>query len=675
MTLLPRLASLAGACRGWVATLKFRIVVLAVCTGVLSALGAAAVVLAIAQQSIQRVVLTSAKGDRERVAGLLGGKVSVLRDALWAVARQTPAAAWGDVEALKGYLLDKPAINSMFSSVYAADPAGRMLTRIESGVASEQLASVADRDYFRRALASDQPVISEVVQGKIVQQPVIVVAIPVFGPDGNPLGVIAGSLLLKSVALFDELKASAADDDVWDIVVDRSGRLLAHQDPSRVMQPALQEPGLVRVLGAWLASGSPIDTVGSASIEGDHVVSMAGIPLTDWLHLRMTKAEVALAPVAEARRAALPAALLAGALGGLLAGALGYRFTRPISHLKERAEVLLESSAGLSNWPDHAGEVGQLANAFRHVVEQRERRQTEVQALLAQLEAVLDHVAVGIALTRENRFELVSQQFCQIFHCEKADATGQSTRMIYPSDAAFQALIDLARPALVQQGLIEAELELMRSNGQVFWARIRGRTVVAGDLDRGTIWTIEDVTAAREQRERLTYTATHDALTGLLNRAAFDRMLEAATARAATEPFCALFIDLDRFKQVNDTGGHSAGDALLRDVAQVLSHAVRRSDVVARLGGDEFAVLLPACPAVQARQVADKLCAEVQRYTLVWNGARFAVGASVGLVAVDQQFQTSADVLRAADSACYAAKKRGRSRVEEFEGPGLVAAE
>ena len=210
--------------RRWFSTLKFRIVLLAALTGFLSAVGTAYIVLHSAQRSIERVVLQAAKTDRERVASLLGGKVSVLRDALSAVARRTPVLAWSDPQAMQRYLLDKPALDSMFNSVFAADQTGRMLTRIEKGTVAEHLPSVADRDYFRRAIASDQPVLSDVIVGKITHEPMIVVVIPVPGPDGKALGVVAGTLVLRSVALFDELKASAADDAVWDLVVDRIRR-------------------------------------------------------------------------------------------------------------------------------------------------------------------------------------------------------------------------------------------------------------------------------------------------------------------------------------------------------------------------------------------------------------------------------------------------------------------
>jgi diguanylate cyclase (GGDEF)-like protein/PAS domain S-box-containing protein len=657
--------------RRWVSTLKFKIVLLAVLTGILSAIGTAALVVRSTQESVKRVVLTAAEEDRERTASLLGSKVALLRDALAATARQVPPGAWRNREVLARYLLDTPALGVMFSSVYGAGSDGQMLARVEAGALSGELPNIGERDYFKRAMSSGQPVISEVLWGKIVKAPVVIFAVPVLDRDKQPIGLLAGSITLRSTALFAEMRKTAQHEALSDLVIDRRGRILAHQDPARLMQPAEQEPGLRETVQQWIASGSPIDPNGVATVLGNHVISLAGIPLTDWINVRVTPADKAFAPLADARAAAWPAAAGAGLVAGILAGALGYVMTRPISRLRARAESLLDEEAGVSKWPSDAGEVGELANAIRHVVEQRERRQTEVQALLQQLEAVLDHADVGIALTRSGRFELVSRQFCRIFRCEKTDAIGQHTRMIYPNDQAFDALVAQARPAFLEHGVLDTELELIRRSGQVFWARMRGRAVVPGDVSQGTIWTIEDVTAAKEQRERLAYTASHDALTGLCNRPAFERLLDAAAAVAASEPFCALFIDLDRFKQVNDTGGHAAGDALLRDIAQILSAQVRKTDVVARLGGDEFAVLLAACPSGQAQTIANKLCAAVLAYELAWEGTRFSVGASVGLVEVGAGFAAATDVLRAADSACYEAKKRGRSRVEVFQRADL----
>jgi diguanylate cyclase len=293
--------------------------------------------------------------------------------------------------------------------------------------------------------------------------------------------------------------------------------------------------------------------------------------------------------------------------------------------------------------------------------------QARTEHLLAQMDAVLDHAEVGIALTRNGKFELVSRHFCQVMGYEKMEVLGQSTRLIHPSDEAYRALSDRAHPDFMARGAFEGEVQLMRRGGALFWARMRGRAVVPGDRTKGTIWTVEDISDAREQRERLTWASSHDSLTGLTNRAAFEILIERATANAAATPFCALFIDLDRFKQVNDTGGHAAGDALLRDIAQTLAAHVRQSDTVARLGGDEFAVLLSGCPLHQAQEIAEKLRLAVVSYRLAWEGHRFGVGASVGLVAVDGSYQAAAEVLRAADAACYAAKQQGRNCVVLFD--------
>jgi diguanylate cyclase (GGDEF)-like protein/PAS domain S-box-containing protein len=659
------------------ATLKSRIVVLAVLTGLLSAAGTTTVVLHSAEQSIQRMVLTAASGEREDTAQLLGSKVEVLRALLVAVAAQLPAAAWQDVATMGHVLQERPALGAVFGAVFTADLSGRTMASVEAGKLKLGGPDIADRTYFRDAIKTRQPVISDVLWGRVAQAPVVVISVPVLNNRGQPHGVLVGSITLSSTALFERIGTRTSRTGTLDMVIDRAGRVIAHPDPSRVMSPVDDEPALRDLLRDLLPAtqtgGQPARLRGLAVVHGDRVVSVAGIPHTQWTNVHLAPLDTAMAPVADAREAAMPAALAAGLAAGLVAGVLGWWATRPISRLRARAESMLEDEGHHSQpWPDDRGEVGDLAQAFRSVVEQRERRQTEVQALLHQLEAVLDHADAGITLTRNGCFELVSQQFCHIFRCEKHTVLGQATRLIYPDDDAYEALVATARTALTETGVVDAELQLMRHNGQIFWARMRGRAVVPGDVTQGTIWTIEDVTAAREQREKLTWRASHDALTGLLNRAAFERLLDAAVANAATQPFSALFIDLDRFKQVNDTAGHAAGDALLRDIAQVLAAELRKSDVVARLGGDEFAVLLPACPPPQAQTLADALCSAVQQYRLRWEGQHYGVGASVGLVAaVDGRFATAADVLRAADAACYSAKRRGRSRVELFVPSGF----
>jgi diguanylate cyclase (GGDEF)-like protein/PAS domain S-box-containing protein len=184
----------------------------------------------------------------------------------------------------------------------------------------------------------------------------------------------------------------------------------------------------------------------------------------------------------------------------------------------------------------------------------------------------------------------------------------------------------------------------------------------------GAVVLMHDVTELRGLHRQMSYQATHDALTGLVNRREFERRLEEAADVArrgeATHMLC--YLDLDRFKIVNDSSGHLAGDSMLREVAKLLRDAVRDSDTVSRLGGDEFAMLLVGCPLDKARQIADDVCRAVAAYSFVWHDRVFNIGVSVGLIEIGREAGTVEQLLAAADSACYVAKKEGAGRVSVY---------
>jgi len=188
----------------------------------------------------------------------------------------------------------------------------------------------------------------------------------------------------------------------------------------------------------------------------------------------------------------------------------------------------------------------------------------------------------------------------------------------------------------------------------------------AGKLD-GAVLVFQDVTQSRALQRELAHSASHDDLTGLPNRAAFDRALNAAVRTAQDgRQHCLLYIDLDRFKPVNDTAGHAAGDALLRQIAQTIRGVCRSHDVPARIGGDEFAVVLNDCPGDGGRTVADKLVRAIGALVFHWAGRDYTVGASVGVTMITDQPASSLGFMGEADAACYAAKARGRGMAVHF---------
>jgi diguanylate cyclase (GGDEF)-like protein/PAS domain S-box-containing protein len=197
-------------------------------------------------------------------------------------------------------------------------------------------------------------------------------------------------------------------------------------------------------------------------------------------------------------------------------------------------------------------------------------------------------------------------------------------------------------------------------------APIRDR---AGNLI-GAVMVFHDVSKERRLHRALHYQASHDALTGLINRREFENRLTAAVeeARQASHVRHALlYVDLDQFKLVNDTCGHPAGDLLLKQITGVLQSRVRGRDTLARLGGDEFGILIRDCSLDQALRVAENLRHAIRDYRFNWQDGVLAVGASIGIVEITNETASVANLMSAADVACYSAKDSGRNRVQVYK--------
>jgi diguanylate cyclase (GGDEF)-like protein/PAS domain S-box-containing protein len=240
--------------------------------------------------------------------------------------------------------------------------------------------------------------------------------------------------------------------------------------------------------------------------------------------------------------------------------------------------------------------------------------------------------------------------------------------------------VDLALRGTTTIGLGRRAFLLARNAGtersiELTASPLRSRDNGAEEIT-GAVVLLHDVTELRGITRQMSYQATHDALTGLVNRVEFERALSEAleTARRGEAAHVMCFIDLDHFKAVNDTSGHQAGDSLLREVAKLMREAVRDSDIVARVGGDEFALLLPRCPLLKGRQIADDLTRAIAEHRFVWRDRIHSVGASVGLVELARDSGSVEEILAAADSACYVAKKQGAGKVVVYSARDEVTA-
>jgi diguanylate cyclase (GGDEF)-like protein/PAS domain S-box-containing protein len=320
---------------------------------------------------------------------------------------------------------------------------------------------------------------------------------------------------------------------------------------------------------------------------------------------------------------------------------------------------------------DSAGEAALLLTAIEMLPE------TAPAAAPARPRAMVTLDAMGesvITVDAEGRIDyinhsaeiLLSQRFDQVMGKAFADVAS----LVDENDR--RSLGDPVRKALVTGGrvtmgrravLVPAGAGPERSvEISVSPLRFEGKDIL------GLVLVLHDTSELRGLTRQMTYQASHDALTGLVNRREFERRLQEAmdSAHTGNVGHALCYLDLDRFKAVNDTCGHTAGDNMLREVASLIKEAVRDSDTVGRIGGDEFALLLVGCPLEKARQIADNVVRSVNDYRFVWKDKIFNVGVSIGLVEIGRGGGAIEDIMNSADSACYVAKKQGGLHVHVY---------
>jgi diguanylate cyclase (GGDEF)-like protein/PAS domain S-box-containing protein len=210
------------------------------------------------------------------------------------------------------------------------------------------------------------------------------------------------------------------------------------------------------------------------------------------------------------------------------------------------------------------------------------------------------------------------------------------------------------------------DLETVGADGERRMHTISGKPVLdQNGTFQGYRGTGRDVTGPHRMSRLLAHQASHDSLTGLVNRREFEerlgRVLDSARSGSGEHALC--YLDLDQFKVVNDTCGHTAGDHLLKQVSTLLRSQVRQRDTLARLGGDEFAIIIEHCNLEQAEPLTENLRKAISGFRFIWQGASFSIGVSIGLMPISSTDESVADIMSAADNACYLAKEHGRNRV------------
>lgn len=658
--------------------LVLRMVALAVLVTMLVATASAWLVgRASSQEAIQRLMVRQAD-EVEVVARLLAGKLEQSQKVLRTVAEgltspmiQAPAPP--DWILLQGM----PAVR-FFDAVQIAGRDGELRMNFRAG----KLEKAADldpmeRDTLRRTLVDGKPLVSELIAPRTADAR-IMLTMPLHEDNGAVLGVVAGVLRLQSQGLLPPALTVPSNEDSRLVVFTRDGTILAHSVAARVMGHVQDEPGLAPVFAHWRQESQPVTGRGSTHVQPDYLVSMAGMPLPQWMVARVSVAQPLLAPLRGAQQEAWWAAAGTIALGIALVTVGLVRLAQPLTTLRQAASQLLRvrASSATPTWPRTSGEIATVVSAFEHLLHQQRQQIVREDELGEQLRAILDHASVGIAISRGGQLDVVGRQLCQMLGYHPRELRGRPARMLYASDQDYRRIGQRVRQEFAAHGAFDGDVCFARKDGSPVWARVQGKALQPGDAGAGTVWIIEDITAVREARALKAWEITHDPLTQLYHRTAFEQRLGVLLAQRSSRPGTdpgddssagdgvLLYLDLDHFTVVNDVAGHDAGDDVLQHVARLLESHVRHMGWAARLGGDEFAVVLPGCTLPRGLAVAEQLRAAIASWEPSYDGRSFTLGASFGLVMLDASLQDVAAVLHAADMACYDAKRAGRNRVE-----------
>ena len=307
---------------------------------------------------------------------------------------------------------------------------------------------------------------------------------------------------------------------------------------------------------------------------------------------------------------------------------------------------------------------------FRDATDQH-HMETALRASEARFRSVFDHAAVGIALVdSDGRIAATNSALQQFLGYTGDELANRKLYHLVPDDdidgvaSALSAIADRAIPDLT------VEQRYVRSNGDIAWAALTMSRASDSTTREsvGIIAMVQDISTRKSLEARLTHQASHDPLTNLANRTLFRQRAEVALQRARNrDQVVVMFLDVDNFKTVNDTAGHSAGDQLLVVAAERLLNATRGSDTVARFGGDEFAILLENVrDDDEARIVAERIT-RTMRQPIHIGDDTVTTGVSIGIARLHAEDEGADELIRNADVAMYTAKGAGKGRYHFFE--------
>ena len=554
---------------------------------------------------------------------------------------------------------ERPSLMSFFDDVIVLGPDGIGIVDYPE-VPGRANVNASDRSFFKEVVRTHQSVISEPLRGKTSGEPIVQVATPILTRDDKLLGVVLGVIRLYRDSFLGALGEERIGTGGYFALITRGPKpiYVAHPDRARIMTERVQNNQTVQDA----IDGFEGTVEGVSSLGVDTIYSSRLLKAVPWVLIAAAPKSEVFAPLAGAQRRLWIVALGAAAALVPLSWLIVWFMLGPLRHLRASMIGMREGEGEFVPVPvKRTDEVGDLTTAFNLLMRERigaERAQRESEA---RLRLIADNMPALISyVDAQHRVQFANSCYREWFGLDPVAMVGQRVEEIFGDPSYRETVQNLDRALTGKATMHEREVDTLSGKRSVrtsFYPRIDEGGAVIGVYHMTT-----DITADRQREAELHHLARRDSLTGLHNRRSLMELLPAAIARCARQErwIALLFVDLDRFKAVNDTLGHQAGDAVLKAVAERLIDNVRSIDSVARLGGDEFILVLEGLHAPEeAEAVAGKII-EAIGMPIATSTGECTVGASVGIAARHGAQAEVAELLKQADAAAYAAKGAGR---------------
>ncbi|BAE50722.1 bifunctional diguanylate cyclase/phosphodiesterase [Paramagnetospirillum magneticum] len=524
-------------------------------------------------------------------------------------------------------------------------------------------------DYFPAIMAGEEVAIGRPRLGRFSNRPVVLLAVPIRGAANEVIGVLVGANSVSDSDFFTEIipRQSRLDGE-FHIVSPRDRLYVASTRKDRILQP-LPASGVNHMLDRYVEGyeGSGL----SINSEGMEVLSSSRrIESTGWAVIATIPTSVAFAPIRRLEFEIYQDAALASVIIAVLLWLFVRRQLRPLEHAAGMLNAMATGSRPLSPLPVEGGpEIRQMLDSFNKFHERIKAQKQSLRDNAEQLQlaaSVFDGTSEAIAITdAEGLIVSVNKPFCRLTGYELEELVGRNPNILKSGrhDSDFYA--EMWR-SITATGNWSGEVWNRRKNGEVYPERLTISTIydAKGQIQR-RVAIASDITEQKKAEEIIWHQANHDLLTGLPNRRRFLDLLRKDLARADSLPDMVvgvLLIDLDRFKEVNDTLGHAIGDQLLLEVARRIRSCLSEKDVIGHLGADEFIVSMIDDLSTTRLEAAVAAIRMVIAEPFRSGSDTLHLTASIGITAYPTDGGDMEELLRNVDQAVREAKNGGRDR-------------